>query len=116
MLFILPLSQNFLGGRCIELLNFGTDKEHVVAVSAASSMPLFETRSLCGNYFGQVITEVPQEEVELTLVRADLGAVTQSDVEAASLAEAPIFAFNVGNVPPEVKVSHHRHCTNTYHS
>ncbi|CAM9114227.1 unnamed protein product, partial [Laminaria digitata] len=51
----------------------------------------------------QVITEVPQEEVELSLVRADLGAVTQSDVEAAALAEAPIFAFNVGNVPPEVK-------------
>lgn len=58
--------------------------------------------------FVQVITEVPQEEVELSLVRADLGAVTQSDVEAAALAEAPIFAFNVGNVPPAVKVSDHR--------
>ena len=53
----------------------------------------------------KVITEVPQEEVVLTLVRAELGAVTQSDVEAAALAKAPIFAFNVGNVPPQVKVS-----------
>lgn len=31
--------------------------------------------------------------------------MTQSDIEAAALAEAPIFAFNVGDVPPDVKVS-----------
>lgn len=60
--------------------------------------------------FRQVITEVPQTEVELTLVRADLGAVSQSDVEAAALSGAPIFAFNVGKVPPEVKVSVHGRC------
>lgn len=48
--------------------------------------------------------EVPQDEVELNLLKTGLGSVTQSDVEAAALAEASIFAFNVGTVPPDVKV------------
>lgn len=52
----------------------------------------------------QVMTEVPQDEVELSLLKTGLGSVTQSDVEAAALAEASIFAFNVGSVPPDVKV------------
>ena len=51
------------------------------------------------------MNEVPQEEVELSLVRTGLGSVTQSDVEAAALAGAPIFAFNAGPVPSDVKVS-----------
>lgn len=50
------------------------------------------------------MTEVPQDEVELNLLKTGLGSVTQSDVEAAALAEASIFAFNVGTVPPDVKV------------
>ncbi len=52
----------------------------------------------------QVMTEVPQDEVELNLLKTELGAVNQSDVEAAELAGASIFAFNVGAVPPDVKV------------
>lgn len=52
----------------------------------------------------QVMTEVPQDQVELNLLRTGLGSVTQSDVEAAALAEASIFAFNVGSVPADVKV------------
>lgn len=52
----------------------------------------------------QVMTEVPQDEVELSLLKTGLGSVTQSDVEAAALAEASIFAFNVGGVPADVKV------------
>lgn len=51
------------------------------------------------------MTEVPQDEVELSLLKTGLGSVTQSDVEAAALAEASIFAFNVGAVPPDVKVT-----------
>ncbi|CAM9093951.1 unnamed protein product [Ectocarpus sp. 4 AP-2014] len=51
----------------------------------------------------QVMTEVPQDEVELSLLKTGLGSVTQSDVEAAALAEASIFAFNVGGVPADVK-------------
>lgn len=52
------------------------------------------------------MTEVPQDEVELSLLKTGLGSVTQSDVEAAALAEASIFAFNVGAVPPDVQVRH----------
>lgn len=48
--------------------------------------------------------EVPQEEVELSLLKKGVGPVTQSDVEAAALAKAPIFALNVGNVSPNIKV------------
>ncbi|CAM9450843.1 unnamed protein product [Hapterophycus canaliculatus] len=51
----------------------------------------------------QVMSDVPQDEVELNLLKTGLGAVTQSDVEAAALAEASIFTFNVGGVPPDVK-------------
>eukprot|EP00752_Nemacystus_decipiens_P006400 g5764.t1 len=51
----------------------------------------------------QVMAEVPQDEVELSLLKTGLGSVTQSDVEAAALAGASIFAFNVGAVPPDVK-------------
>lgn len=49
--------------------------------------------------------EVPQNEVELRVLKTGLGSVTQSDVEAASLAEASIFAFSVGSVSPDVKVT-----------
>lgn len=52
----------------------------------------------------QVMTEVPQDQVELNLLKTGLGSVTQSDVEAAALADASIFAFNVGGVPADVKV------------
>lgn len=52
----------------------------------------------------QVVGEVPQEEVELSLLKKGVGPVTQSDVEAAALAQAPIFALNVGNVSPNIKV------------
>ena len=54
------------------------------------------------------MTEVPQDEVELRVLKTELGSVTQSDVEAAALAEASIFAFNVGAVPPDVKVREER--------
>lgn len=52
----------------------------------------------------QVTEEVPQEEVELNLLRKGVGPVTQSDIEAAALAEAPIFAFNTGDTPSDLKV------------
>lgn len=56
----------------------------------------------------QVTEEIPQDKVELSLVRTGVGPVTHSDVEAAAIAEAPIFAFNVGPVPPDVKVRRHQ--------
>lgn len=61
----------------------------------------------------QVMTEVPQDEVELNLLKTGLGSVTQSDVEAAALAEASIFAFNVGGVPADVKVGRHAYSSAT---
>lgn len=50
------------------------------------------------------MSEVPQDEVELNLLKTGLGTVSQSDVEAAALAGASIFTFNVGGVPADVKV------------
>lgn len=65
---------------------------------------LTELISYLFDWFLQVIEDIPQDEVELSLVRAAVGPVTQSDVEAAKLAQAPIFAFNLGNPSPDVKV------------
>lgn len=53
----------------------------------------------------KVLTEIPQDEVCLNVIRTGVGPVTQSDVGAAATAEAPIFAFNVKVIGPEVKVT-----------
>lgn len=54
----------------------------------------------------QVLDGVPQDEVKLNVIRSGVGPVTQSDVDAAATAGAPIFAFNVGVERPDVKVSY----------
>lgn len=59
---------------------------------------------IAGHCWSQVLEEVPQEEVRLNVIRRGVGPVTQSDVEAAAEAEAPVFAFNVKAVGPDVKV------------
>ena len=53
------------------------------------------------------LSQFPQDRVKLKVIRADVGAVTEADVQLAEATSSAIIGFNVG-IPSKVKPMHAR--------
>ena len=59
------------------------------------------------------LSQFPQDRVKLKVIRADVGAVTEADVQLAEATSSAIIGFNVG-IPSKVRPMHARNaCTLT---